>query len=136
VVDATFRVIADAERALVAPDAWSKIALKGEEQEVFANAAHQLRFPANAEGVVTTAVRPGQLLEVRRTGDAANDLWTTFNRVQENAIRGGVHAIGTNAAGQRRRSTTREIKGIDQSTSLNRALWTLGEEMAKLKSAA
>lgn len=37
------------------------------------------------------------------------------------------------ANGRIRRAHTREIKGIDQNTSLNRALWTLTAEMANIK---
>jgi len=37
----------------------------------------------------------------------------------------------TPAAGAR--TKTREVKGIDQNIKLNRALWTLAEEMRKLK---
>jgi hypothetical protein len=32
------------------------------------------------------------------------------------------------------KQTTRPIEGIDQSTALNKALWTLAEEMKALKS--
>lgn len=98
--------------------------------------AHILRFPPTEDGEVTTNVLPTQLLGVRRTGDAANDLWTTFNRVQENTIRGGLTSVGMDAAARIRRRTTREIKGIDQHTALNRALWTLAEAMAGHKRAA
>ena len=61
--------------------------------------------------------------------DRAPDLWTTFNRVQENIIKGGVR--GRNATGKR--VTTRAVNGIDQDIKLNRALWVLAEEMRKLK---
>jgi hypothetical protein len=70
---------------------------------------------------------------MRRYDDRASDLWTTFNAVQENVIRGGITAMGRNATGQRRRVTTREVNGIDQNRSLNRALWMLAERMAELK---
>ena len=32
-----------------------------------------------------------QMLRTRRRGDRASDLWTAFNVVQENAIRGGLY---------------------------------------------
>lgn len=35
-----------------------------------------------------------------------------------------------------RRHATRAVAGIDGNRDLNRALWTLAEEMAKLKAAA
>ena len=56
-------------------------------------------------------------------------MWTTFNRVQENATQGGLRA--RSATGKRTR--TRAVQGIDQSVKLNRALWLLADEMRKLK---
>jgi hypothetical protein len=44
-------------------------------------------------------------------------------------------AWGHLANGHRRRTTTREVKAIDQDAKLNRALWHLAERMAELKSA-
>jgi hypothetical protein len=66
-------------------------------------------------------------------------LWTTFNRVQENVIRGGLsaRAPATIENGRRvrgRRVTTREVTGIDQDVKLNKSLWILGERMAELLS--
>jgi hypothetical protein len=49
-------------------------------------------------------------------------------------VRGGLRYVQRNDQGRlvaRRR--TREISGIDQNTNINRALWTLAEEMKKLK---
>lgn len=132
VIEGTFRVLGEANKVLEAPVAWSKLLLEKPEREAFAEAAHVLRF-GDAEGNVTTPVNPEQLLEARRHADTPNDLWHTFNRIQENAVKGGVHATGHNAAGQRRRMTTREIKGIDQDVKLNKALWVLAERLAEAK---
>ena len=136
VIEGVFSVLNDAERALNAPDQWGQIQLENAEQTLLAEAAHAIRFPVDENNNKTTNVRPDQLLNVRRTGDAGSDLWTVFNRVQENVIRGGLDNFGYDANNRYRRGHTRQVKGIDQSTALNRALWTLGEEMAKLKSAA
>lgn len=131
VIEGTYRVVQEADKLLAAPADWSTVNLKRDAQIAFAKAAHVLRF-ADADGNVTTPVAPERLLHARRAGDNAADLWTTFNVVQENVIRGGLHGIGRNANGQTRRTTTREIKGIDQDVKLNKALWVLAEEMRKL----
>jgi hypothetical protein len=55
-------------------------------------------------------------------------LWSVFNRVQENVIKGGLSAY---KPGSFQRTTTRTVKGIDQDIRLNRALWTLGTRMAE-----
>lgn len=77
---------------------------------------------------ISTADILARLLTVRRTEDRAPDLYTTFNRVQENVIRGGI--AGRNANGRRMR--TRAVTGIDSDNKFNRALWRLTEEMARL----
>jgi hypothetical protein len=92
-----------------------------------------LRF-ADSEGKTTTPITPDQLLVPRRREDIGNDLWRTFNVTQEAVLKGGLSGIRRDAEGRRvRRVSTREIKGIDQGTQLNRALWQLGQRMAELK---
>ncbi|MNG31048.1 hypothetical protein D3C84_1167890 [compost metagenome] len=68
----------------------------------------------------------------RRAEDRASDLWTTFNRVQENTIKGGLR--GRNKQG--RRTTTRAVNGIDQDVKLNRALWVLAQALRSGQAAA
>ena len=112
---------------------WSRLQLTSGEQSAFAEAAHTLRF-ADSEGHTTTPITSAQLLQPRRSEDVGSDLWRTMNRVQENSVRGGLHAVQRDANGRRlRRVTTRPIAGIDQDVRLNRALWTLAERMAELK---
>lgn len=59
-----------------------------------------------------------------------------MNVLQENAIRGGLTAWGRDADNRPRRVTARPLNGIDQDVRLNRALWLLGERMARLKAAS
>lgn len=131
VIEGTYSVLETARAALAAPQDWSQIQMQRDAQIALAEAAHTLRFADN-EGNVTTPIKPEDLLGVRRTGDRSNDLWTTFNVVQENVIKGGLRGIGRNANGQRRRVTTRAVNGIDQDVKLNRALWTLSQRMAEI----
>lgn len=131
VIEGSFRVIEESVKALAAPADWSQINLQREAQMALAESAHVLRF-GDAEGETETPIKPVQLLSTRRFDDRANDLWTQFNVVQENVIRGGLTAVGRDANNRPRRSTTREVKGIDQDVRLNKALWVLGERMASL----
>jgi hypothetical protein len=135
VIEGSYRVLGAAQKALAAPAEWPKQRLGAEEREAFAEAAHVLRF-GRTDGSVTTTIKPEQLLEPRRSGDRASDLWTTFNVVQENIIRGGLHGEGRNANGRRQRTTTRPVNGINQDVRLNKALWLLAERMAEIKTAA
>ena len=91
-------------------------------QSAFVHAALALKYDTEN---VPAPITDEQLLRPRRMADAVGDLWTTFNRVQENMLRGGLPA--RTAAG--RHTRTRAVQGIDQSAKLNRALWVLAEEM-------
>ncbi len=135
VIEGTYKVLHEAEKVLEAPVQWSQLQVAHQERAAFAEAAHVLRF-ADADGQVATPIQPDQLLQAQRRDDVANDLWTTFNVVQENVIRGGLRSIGRNANGQRRRVTTRAVNGIDQDVKLNKALWVLAERLGEIKRAA
>ena len=111
-------------KALESQESMSKVTLEQPEKEAFAKAAIELRFDGESYSVPTN-----DILRPRRYADNKNDLWSTFNTVQENIIKGGVRTY--NKLNQRRRST--EVKGIDANVSLNRSLWVLAEEMRKLK---
>lgn len=78
-------------------------------------------------------IRPGDVIRASRTADATPSLWHALNRVQENVIRGGVGYVHQDDHGRRSFRRTRAINGIDQNTTVNRALWRLAEEMQKLK---
>jgi hypothetical protein len=138
VIEGSYRIVSDAERALGVIGQWSQLQLTSGEQSVFAEAAHDLRF-ADSDGEVKTPIVPAQLLAPRRPDDVGNDLWKTFNRIQENVIKGDLKArtrSGYDSEGRfvpSRKVTTREVKGIDQDVRLNRALWTLAEKMAELR---
>lgn len=125
VIEGAYTVLNGFEKAAEQADAMKALALPRPEQEAFARAALTLRY--NDEN--PAPIEAEQLLQAKRSEDHAADLWTTFNRVQENMTKGGVH--GRNRTG--RRVTTRPINGIDQNVKINRALWVLAEEMRKLR---
>jgi len=133
VIEGTFHVIDESKRMLAAPQAWSGIQLDDGEKNAFAEAAHVLRFPVKQGEERKTGIEPAQLLAPRRFEDRRSDLWTTFNVVQENTIRGGLEGRRIDAQGNLRRSSTRGIKGVDQSTNLNYALFVLANSLAEAK---
>ncbi|EBG9392246.1 DUF945 domain-containing protein [Salmonella enterica] len=89
-------------------------------QQAMAKAALTYRFGEEFQPVNET-----QLLTPRRVQDQRNDLWTTYQRIQENLVKGGL--TGRNATGKRAR--TRAVSGIDGDVKLNRALWVMAETM-------
>ncbi|MDR7267842.1 hypothetical protein J2X20_000471 [Pelomonas saccharophila] len=133
VIEGAFRVLDEFEKVATHAEAMKALQLEPPEEIAFATAALALRF---GERVVeeTGGHRPApvtaqQLIQARRPEDAGHSLWTTFQRVQENVIRGG--QPGRSAQG--RRLHTRPVGSIDRGVSLNRALWMLAEEMHKIK---
>jgi hypothetical protein len=70
-----------------------------------------------------------QMLNVRRQEDAGNDLWSVFNRVQENMLQGGIVTVTPKENGSVRKSKSRSIRSIDQNIEINKMLWTLTESM-------
>lgn len=122
--DAMAKMLTRAPALTETVDAWRTLALGGEEQRAFADAASQLRWSR-----IAAPVEPTALLTPRRSEDTSPDLWTTFNRVQENLLQGGL--AGRASTG--RRLTTRGVGAVAASHRLNQALWTLAEKMAELK---
>jgi hypothetical protein len=93
-------------------------------QAAFAQRALELRFRGKAHFPFDA----GRLLEARREADQGRDLWTVYNKVQENVICGGI--AGRSSLG--RRTTTRRITSIDEDIRINVALWQ--EAMALIRS--
>jgi len=60
------------------------------------------------------------LLTIRRAEDNKDDLWTTFNVIQENVIKGGVYY---NSGPKNRRVKSRPIKNIQRDVSSNLVMW-------------
>ena len=110
-------------------DEMKVIEMSPDERGVFAMAAHGLIYDEPEQA----PVQPTQLLNERRFDDKGNDLWTTFNVVQENVMRGGLKGSSRGSNGRRRRTTTRPVKALDRNIKLNQALWFLTEKMAELK---
>jgi len=107
------------------------IDLTPDEQGIFARAALDYVYPEVAP------IAPKQLLTTRRSYDNGTDLWTTYNKIQENLTKGGLRGV-TRTEDPRtgrpkvRRTKTRAIKSIQKDIKLNKALWSMTEHMADL----
>jgi hypothetical protein len=126
VIEGAYKVLDGFEAVTAEREAMQSVTVNEGEQAAFARAALALKYD---EGEGAAPVTERQVLAPRRFEDSRADLWTTFNRVHENMMKGGLR--GRNTAG--RPTTTRPVNGIDQSVKLNRALWILAEEMRRLK---
>lgn len=105
------------------------IELTPNQQGIFAAAALDLKYERDETGKSLAPIRPEQLLQIRRHEDHSNDLWTTFNVIQENMIRGGIR--GRSQGESHRRHRTRGVNSVGEDVRLNRALWTLTQAMRK-----
>ena len=83
-------------------------------------------------GSQVPAELPEQMLDRHRNEDKANDLWTTFNVIQENVIKGGARGMSDNW----KRTTMREVKAIDKNVNINKALWGMAQFLADHKKEA
>lgn len=99
------------------------------EREAFAESAAILRFGS----IESAPVRPFKLLEPNRYQDNGRDIWTTFNAVQENCVRGGQKDYAKKKANGQRMPKSRAVTGIDGNVALNKALYHLAGKMAELK---
>lgn len=87
--------------------------------------AAQQAYAERAATLSATPINPEHLLRARRSEDTASDLWTIYNRVQENLMRGGLPTMRPNA---RRLASTRSITSITRDMTINTALWSLTNE--------
>ena len=126
VIEGAYEVLRGFDRVQTSRDAMRAITLDAKEGNVFARAALALKYDDPDKPAPITE---SQLLAPRRFDDDRPDLWSVFNRTQENLVRGGLPARTANG----RRLRTRPVCGMDQNLRLNRALWLLADGMRRLK---
>jgi hypothetical protein len=130
VIEGAYTVLKGFEKVDESREIMQQTRLSQEEQALFAHSALMLRYDIEEGG--KAPIQADQLLRAHRREDIGTDLWSTFNVVQENALKGGLR--GRTAANAR--TTTRAVTGISQDLKLNQALWALAEGMRQLKGAA
>ncbi|HCE8677125.1 TPA: DUF945 domain-containing protein [Enterobacter cloacae] len=120
VIEGAYEVLGVFDQVEEKREAMQSLLLPPPAQQALAKAALTYRF-----GEEHQPVTEAQALSPRRWQDEKNDLWTVFNRLQENLSKGGL--AGRSAQGKR--SRTRAVNGIDGDLKLNRALWVMAEEL-------
>ena len=83
------------------------ITLDDGEAEVFARSALTLKYDDSGKALPITET---QILRPRRFDDNCADLWSVFNRIQENLVKGGLAGRAANGASSARapfRASTR-----------------------------
>lgn len=107
---------------------FSSLQLSAGEQRAFATAALVAKY-----GEKEAPFSAEKLLTPHRREDLEPTAWNTLNIVQENLIRGGVRYIADDNRGRPVRRTSRATNSVDGNLNINRAIWTLASELAKLK---
>ena len=126
VIEGAYQVLGGFAHAQESRESMQAITLDAGESEVFARAALALKYDDPDKPAPITE---SQILMPRRFDDRRPDLWSVFNRTQENLTQGGLRGRSANG----RRQQTRPVQGIDQNIRLNRALWLLADGMRQLK---
>lgn len=134
VIEGSYTVLGSSELVLDNAMSMSGVELTNDEARVFAEAALTLRFDEVPDDLKQNPLR---VLKARRQEDRRPDLWSTFNRAQENLTKGGITFKQPREDEQGRESlinqSTRAIQSVDGDIKMNRALWVLAEGMRALK---
>lgn len=125
VIEGAYEVVGIFDKVEESVDAMKSIQLTNEEQRLLGQAALTYKYEDEQKAPVTIE----QIIHPRRYEDKKDDLWTTYQRVQENIIKGGLPGITE----KRKRTTTRAVKGIDADVKLNKALWLIAEQFRTYK---
>jgi len=112
VIKASQEFIDNSTRIMNVVNEWQDITLDRDQMRSFGRDAAKLRFEDPDDLTINT------VLQARRGEDMASDLWTVFNRTQENLIQGGFLVTG----GRRR---SRQITNIDKNIDINTSLWDI-----------
>ncbi|EJG5925307.1 DUF945 domain-containing protein [Salmonella enterica] len=120
VIEGAYEVLSVFDRVEEKREAMQSLQLPPPAQQALAKAALTYRFGEEHQPVTTA-----QVLTPRRREDYGQDLWTVWNTLQENLLKGGLpgHTV------QGKRTHTRAVNGIDGDVKLNRALWVMAEQM-------
>jgi hypothetical protein len=135
VVDAVFHVVKNVPLLAEKVDTWRGTDLNQNDKLAFAESASLLRWDENRKP------EPSELLTLTRHEDRKDDLFTVFNVIQENIMKGGVKVPNkpelVDEELWRYKSTgfrkSKKVSSVPETVRLNKALWTLTEAMAKHK---
>ena len=132
IVDGTWEVLNAAPQLQERIETYGQTQLAQGEQRAFAKAAAVLRWEDEEKIIVA----PERLLECKREEDKGDDAWHVLNRVQENLTQGGQRGLVRTKTGRTRRARVRPIKSISEDQRINKALWTLTDELLKARELA
>lgn len=126
ILDAVARVVKRSTEAVQLVGEMTKVKLGEKAQIKFAKKAAAIAYGDDDKRFDSKL-----LLAPRREVDKGDDVWTVYNRVQENIVRGGVRFVSPTD----RNLMTRGITHIGRSIEINTGLWDLAVAAALPKAA-
>lgn len=117
--------IPDVSKAI---NTYQEIELTPDEKGIFATSALHLKYEEEVIDKHTFDIN--RLLQPKRENDKPPTLWNTYNTIQEKFIKGDNFKVNEKTS---RYIKARGIKSIDETVKLNKALWSLTQRMAELK---
>jgi len=106
---------------------WKSIKLNQDQKVELAQAGINLRW---GNDQVNQPLSPSVVLLPNRIEDMGSDLWTVFNIVQENIIRGGLIDRSRTRFDGRSFRSVRPIKSISADLAINTGLWQAANDLA------
>ncbi len=106
-----------------------KTILSLKQARAFAEKAINARF--GEDNPIKEALTADSVMKANRHEDVGSDVWSTFNRIQENLTKGGLTYYVPAEDNQTRRNTTRQLTGVSADSRLNLRLWSLAADLVK-----
>ena len=139
VIESTCRIVEDSKETINIINEMKKINLNREEQLLLSEISMSAKYSNDEEEEDQESQiknnkkdlpwTPELFLKPRRLDDNKTDLYTTYNVIQENLIKGG-QRVYTN---RYERRSTRGVNSIDGNVKINKMLWQLANKMLELK---
>jgi len=141
IVETIFNIIDSLPIIASKIETFQSIKVNPEEKQIFAESVLDLVFEDSVwvrqecpwSRPAASKVNTAKILtSPRRSSDSEDNLWNIYNRMQERLMKGGLCLV-SECGKYRIGNSSRAIKSIDKNVKLNKALWLLTEQMAKLK---
>jgi hypothetical protein len=120
-VDSANEIIEIVPQVLEISEKWKGIELNVSQAKEYAESAAAIKWKEDE-----LEFSPHMLLNCRRSADSGTNLWTAFNVIQENLVRGGIRYRHHET---RRRGSTRAVNSVSEICRINSELWNLTEKM-------
>ena len=108
---------------------YKTLIMKPEQMASFAEEAIGVRWRYEYDR--PQGLTPELVLATRRKEDHTKDLWTVYNVIEENLMKGGIQAVNDNG----RVISTRPMKNVREQVRIEKALWGLMDKQAKVLAA-